>query len=665
MSEPTWVPKNEYPNLKNAERISIDTETCDPHIKDMGPGALRKDGFVCGFSVATDGFSGYYPIKHPGGNVENPDAAVRWLKDVCGTPCPKIGANLLYEKIWLKCDFDIDINGPCYDIQVIDSLIDENHKSYKLDDVAFRWLNEHKVEHLLYQAGIEVLKIRPPKAKNDETGKEVDPVKAVISEVKANLWKLHSKWVGEYGEADATLPLRIIDKQLPVIKEQGLERVFEIETEILHILYLMWMKGVRIDKKKAVEARDMLSAEYAQTKIKLYSMAGQEVDIWSGPSIAAVCDKLGIPYLKTKKGAASFEAEWLAEQDNAFFKTLLDSRQLDRSGSVFIEDKILKMAVGDRIHPQFAQVKGERGGTVSGRFSSSNPNCQQFPSRNERLAKIVRSLIIPEDGHFFASLDESAQEPRVTLHYANISGCRGASDFVQTFIKNPRTDIHKLVAGIANIDRKAAKTIGLGMTYGMGQKKLIEKLGLSSSEGYAMTGKYHEAMPYIKPLQMLVSNTADHRGYIKTILGRRCRFELFGPRNWTDGIVPKKLDEAIKEFGMPVTRYFLHKALNRLIQGSSADMIKVSLVLLYRAGIVPNMTVHDENDFSFKTLEECIAARDIMTVDTAKFLGMTVPLVCDMGLGRTWHEEIVFYDKDEPYANIKSNWDETKKYLGL
>jgi DNA polymerase I-like protein with 3'-5' exonuclease and polymerase domains len=659
---PNWKPSNNYPDLSKASRISVDLETCDPSLLTMGPGALRKDGFICGFSVAVEGFSDYYPVKHPSGNVENPEAAKRWLKDVMSLPVPKVGANLLYEKIWMKCDWGIEIAGPCYDIQLIDALIDENHKSYKLDDVAFRWLGENKVEHILYQAGIEVLKLRPPKSTPE---KEVDPIKAVISEVKGNIWRLPSCYIGDYATADATLPLRILDKQLPVLKEQGLERVFEIETEVLHILYLMWMKGVRIDKEKAIAARDMLSDEYAQTKIKLFSMTGGEIDIWSNKNIAEACDKLGLPYPKTKKEAPSFEAEWLDEQKNSFFTTLLDARQLDRSGSVFIEDKILKMAVGDRIHPQFSQVKGERGGTVSGRFSSSNPNCQQFPSRQKRLAKLVRSIIIPEDGHFFAALDESAQEPRVTLHYANISGCHGASKFVEQFVREPRTDIHNMVALIANIERDSAKTIGLGMTYGMGQKKLIEKLGLSSAEGYVITGKYHEAMPYINPLKTIVSNTAEHRGYIRTILGRRCRFELFGPKQWSDGLIPKRWDEAVKEFGMPITRYFLHKALNRLIQGSSADMIKVTLVLLYRAGILPHMTVHDENDFSFKTLEECIVARDIMTIDTAKYLGMTVPLVCDMKIGRSWGDTKKFYDKDEPYANIKSNWSEMKEWVGL
>jgi DNA polymerase I-like protein with 3'-5' exonuclease and polymerase domains len=660
--EPSWIPSNHYPNLSGASRISIDLETCDPKLLTDGPGALRKDGFICGFSVATDGFSGYYPVKHPGGNVDNPESAKRWLKDVMALPCPKVGANLLYENIWLGCDWGIEINGPNYDIQVIDALIDENHPSYKLDDVAFRWLQEHKVEHILYQAGIEVLKLRPPKSTPE---KEVDPVKAVVSEVKGMLWKLHSKWVGEYGEADATLPLRILDKQLPVIKEQGLERVFEIETEVLHILYLMWKKGVRVDIKKATEARDMLSKEYAETKIKLFNMTGSEIDVWSNESISSACEKLGLSYPKTLKGNASFEADWLFEQENVFFKTLLEARQLDRSGSVFIEDKILKMAVGDRLHPQFQQVKGERGGTVSGRFSSSNPNCQQFPNRHKRLAKIVRGVIVPEEGSFFAAIDESAQEPRVTLHYANISGCPGASVAVERFLQNPRTDYHQMVADLTGLTRDQAKPVNLGLAYGMGQAKLAETLGVSKQEGYAIINQYHGNLPYLKALQNLVSNTADHRGYIKTILGRRCRFELFGPKQWAEGIRPLRIDEAIKAFGMPVTRYFLHKSLNRLIQGSAADMIKVTLVLLYRAGIVPHMTVHDENDFSFKTLEECIEARNIMTVDTGKFLGMTIPLVADMKIGPNWGDTRKFYDRDEDYANIKCNRAEIEEWLKL
>lgn len=634
--ESNWRPSNHYPDLSSADVLSVDLETYDPGLLERGPGGVRKEGYVIGFSVATgDGFRGYYPIRHPENNVDNPQAAVRWFKDVCGLPAPKIGANIIYDMEWAKCDLGIDIKGVKYDVQVAEPLLDENRQSFRLDSLGVSYCNEHKDEQMLYDAGIEILKIKPAKD---------DSFDSVIKKVKGLLWKLPARFVGPYGEQDADLPIKVFNKQKVLLEEQGLWPLFLLEAEVLDLLFEMRMMGVRVDVEKAKEARDMLGAELVIAQNKLHNMSGGSIDIWSAESIGQACDKLGLGYDKTAKGNKSFKADWLKDQEHPFFKALLEARSLDRSGSVFIEDKILKLAVNGRIHPQFSQVKNDRGGTVSGRFSSQNPNAQQFPSRNERIASIVRGLIIPEEGCHLASADYSQQEPRVTIHYAYVSGLPAGDTARQQFIDNPRTDYHQMVADMANIKRKSAKAINLGLVYGMGKKKLAAELGLSLSEAYAVFDQYHSTLPYVKLLSEKASRTADARGYIKTLLGRRGHFDLFGPMRWTDGIVPKKYDEAVKEFGLPVTRYFLHKVLNRLIQGSSADMIKVAMVLCRRAGYIPHMTVHDENVYSVRNLKEASEIQRIMVKDTAEYLGLTVPLVVDTEIGKSWGSGVSYFD---------------------
>jgi len=632
-----WRPKNEYPELKGRAKIlSIDLETYDPNLEENGPGALRKDGYIIGFSIATDdGFSGYYPIRHDGDNMENPAMAIKWLKDQMSDETPKIGANILYDLTWLKCDLDIEVKGPKYDVQVAEPLIDENQQFFRLDALAVKWLGIHKDESLLLEVGKKILGLRPaPKCGDTEEEKKA----SIIKQVKGHLWRLPARYVGPYGEADATIPIQIFEKQKKVLTDEGMWPLFEIEAEVLDLLFEMQMRGVRVDLNRAQEARDMLQTEYVASMCKLRNKCGFDVDVWSRDSLQQMCTKLGLPFEVTAKNNPSFTGKWLDSQSHPVFDLVKESRVLDRNGSVFIQKKIIDLNINGRIHPQFWQVKNDKGGTGSGRFASSNPNAQQFPARNQRMAKLVRGLIIPEDDHDFGVFDYSQQEPRVTVHYGYICNFEGAAEARRRFIEDPSTDYHQMTADMANIERKPAKTINLGLTYGMGKKKLAAELGLSLKEAYALFNKYHAALPYIQALADSASRLAGERGYVKTLLGRRSHFDLFGPPRWAQGIIPLKYDAAIEKFGRPVNRYFLHKALNRIIQGSSADMIKVAMVLCRRAGYIPHLTVHDENDYSINNKKQAKEIHDIMVHDTAKFLKLEVPLKVDVELGPNWGE---------------------------
>ena len=629
-----WRPPTKFPKLVGkAREIAFDVETYDPHLLDSGPGAIRKDGYVCGFSVATDdGFKGYYPIRHEGGdNLENPDAAIKWLGDQLYDDTPKIGANILYDLIWLKCDLDINVGGKKYDVQIAEPLLDENRHIYQLDALANEYLEEGKRESTLYEAGKYLLGIKG----KGNTGEE--QVEDIIRQVKSRLWELPARYVGVYGEYDANLPIKIFNLQKKKLSEVGLWKLFEeIETPLVDLLLEMWLKGVPVDVDRAEQTRDELSRDFDNTIRKIKRRVGFTPDVWAAEDIAKACNKLGLDYNLTDKYNLSFTAQWLSEQEHEFFKLLLKARQLDRCGGVFIESKILNMMTDDnRIHPQFWQVKSERYGTTSGRFSSSNPNAQQFPKRNEELAKKVRSILTAEEGLQWAKFDHSQQEFRLTVHFATLLKLTGALEAQQKYISDPDTDFHQMVADTTNLKRKLAKNLNLGLSYGMGPKKFSETYNKTLSEARKLYKQYHNGLPFIKQLTQRCERVAKNRKYVKTILGRHCHFDLYGPPKWEKGMIPKKFKEAIEEFGEPVVLYFTYRAMNRVIQGSAADMIKKNMLDCYEAGYVPALTVHDELDFiDIENSKQTDEIHDIMV----NSIILKVPNKVDIEIGENWGE---------------------------
>jgi DNA polymerase I-like protein with 3'-5' exonuclease and polymerase domains len=627
-----WRPYKKFPDLSEAKQIAVDVETYDPNLSANGPGALRKDGYIIGFSVATDdGFMGYYPIRHDGGdNLENPDGAVRWLKDQMNYSMPKVGANILYDLIWMKCDLGIEVRGKKYDVQIAEPLLDENRAHYTLDSLSEDYLGENKIEDKLYKAGSLLLGI---KGKGD-TSETIE--KSIIKQVKGRLWELPARYVGEYGEADAILPIRIFEKQIKRLKEVKLWDLFDnIETPLIDVLLKMWIKGIPVNVEKGEEIRNELSLQFDKTMRSIKRRVGFIPDIWSADDVVKGCDKLGLDYIRTNKGNPSFTADWLKTQEHPYFQSLLHARQLDRSGSVFIQGKILDLEVNGRIHPQFWQVKNEKYGTGSGRFSSSNPNAQQFPARNEVLARLVRSILCAEKGKEWGKFDYSQQEFRITVHYASLLNLTGAQEAMQKYIKNPDTDFHQMVSDMTSLARKIAKSLNLGLSYGMGVKKFSEMYGIPYGDARKYYNLYHKGLPFIKELTQRSERTAKFRKYVRTILGRHCHFDLYGPTKWEKGIIPKKYDAAIKEFGNPIVLYFTYRAMNKIVQGSAADMIKKAMLDCADAGYIPSITVHDELDFcdieSPKQIEEI---HDIMV----NAILLKVPNKVDIEIGPNWGE---------------------------
>ena len=209
---------------------------------------------------------------------------------------------------------------------------------------------------------------------------------------------------------------------------------------------------------------------------------------------------------------------------------------------------------------------------------------------------------------------------------------------MKAYNDDPKTDFHSLVAEMANIPRKQAKTINLGLIYGMGVNKMSEQLDVTVEEAKALTKQYHNRVPFVKGLMTGVMNRLNEkssRGSLTSLLGRKCRFDLWEPDTFAmNKAMPYK--EAVDEYG-PTTRLkraYTYKALNRLIQASAADMTKKAMVDLYNQGILPMLQIHDELAMSVKSIEEAQMVANVME----NAVPLEVPSKCDIEIGPSWGE---------------------------
>ena len=606
-----------FSELEKSTIIAIDTETHDPNLKSLGPGGFRKDGKLVGISIATDsGYNEYFPIAHEGGGNLNNDQVVDFIDKLLKLKKKLVFANALYDMEWLNSHdsrLAFTKHHSIYDIQAIEHLLDENKLKYSLESLSQYYLKKSKYEAELEQA-IQF-----------NFGKK--------AKVKENLWKLHANSVREYAKEDALLTLQIFQKQLPRIKTEDVEDIVNFEMRLIPCLFEIRKRGVRIDLKKAEKLYYDLEKKQLMLQDQLNKAGGHGVNIWANASLKQAYDKNQIKYNFTEKGTASFTQDWLEQQNDGISKTILDIRKLDKIRNTFIKNMILEKAVGGRIHCQFNSM-----GTVTGRFSSSNPNLQQVPARDPELGPLIRSLFIPEENQDWYCADYSQQEPRVLVHYAVIKNMESAKKVQEEFLNNDQTDFHDMVAKMASIERKQAKTINLGLFYGMGNKKLARELGLDDDSAYELFNKYHTKVPFVRELSKQVSHVASTRGYIKTLLGRKRRFDKWEPKDSFGNTAYSKAEAMERYPDNELKRAYTHTALNALIQGSSADITKAAMLKIYESGITDEidikLTIHDELDFSVdKSKQKCFEeAIQIMK----NCVDIKVPLKIDVEKGDSW-----------------------------
>lgn len=616
----TWAPPSHLPDLSHAKEIAIDTETRDPDLKTKGPGYIYKNGHVAGIGIAADtGFKGYFPINHQlGGNLDK-KVVCSWVAETCGrADVDYVFANAQYDLGWLRTE-GIEVKGRIHDIQIADTLIDEeNHEGYGLNALCKRWLGERKEETLLAEA-----------CRNYGFGN-----------TKADLWRLPARLVGPYGEKDPDQTLRIWQKQKPVLRAQGLWPVYEIESKLIRVLFEMFWRGIRVDLPYAQK----LNQEWLVLE-KEVSRPFQGYDIWNAEHLTRFFQKEGIQVPRDKKtGAPSIQKEWLEAHDSKIVNQLRTAREIQRTRSIYLEQNLItNVGPDERIHPQYIQMASDEGGTRTRRLAAKNPNSQQFPKRSRSFpAKKLRHALIPEEGCLWAKQDYWSQEPTFMVHYGLTLGLPKAQDVAEAFARKEKlyTYIEKATKGRCDYDQ--SKIVVLGRSYGMGVNKMARDMHMPMLDCKEALEAFDREAAFITLLSKKARDIALERGYVRSILGGRRRFNFWESRSTWDEekrrfvkLVegpPLPYDKARQLYGEAIQRAHTHKAFNGIIQPSAAEQTKKAMVDIYEAIGLPGMQVHDEISKSVQNEAEAKLMNEIMV--------NAIPLKCvvqaDMDLGPHW-----------------------------
>ena len=625
-------------DLENINTVAIDIETYDPNLKTKGLGAIRKDGFICGVAIATDKDTVYFPINHADTDKEDLDVDSFWKilneRILQNENITKVFHNAMYDVCWIRAITGKMIKGRIVDTMIAASVLNENEMRYSLDSLSKKYLKDSKYKFDLQQKTLEW-----------SGGMVKDPM--------SNMHKLPASVVKEYAKQDVALTLKLwnlFNKELDKVlhtKEDGEQKtcrkIFELETKLFPCLVDMKFKGVKIDVQKAKHFGKRLEKRRDNLIKIIKKRTTVDLQIWAAASIKKLLDQQKITeYKKTpKSGMPQLPKDFLTKHSNRFLRMIAKARECDKAKNTFV-DGLLGFVHEGRIHADINQIRSDQGGTVTGRFSMSNPNLQQIPAKGF-IGKKMRGMFLPEENCVWGSFDYSQQEPRIVVHYAIKLGEPGTDSLEEEFNKK-NADFHQIVADMANISRSQAKTINLGLFYGMGKMKLQKELGLDKEKAKELFADYHKKVPFVKLLSQDLIQFAQENKLLFTLYDRFCRFDRYEETNrkWNpklgkfDEVPLLTRKEALKEFerkfrkadkkcqGRDLTEKeweyfsnyyvpaFTYKALNRLIQGSAAEMTKKAMVDLYEKGILPHIQIHDELCISIDSDDKANTIKKIM-----------------------------------------------------
>jgi DNA polymerase I-like protein with 3'-5' exonuclease and polymerase domains len=597
-----------YPELKDSKIIAMDIETYDPELKKHGPGVFRRDGNILGVAVATDtGFAEYYNMGHQGITAEEKVRNIKYITDLAKRSTPKLGTNILYDLDWLVNWLGIAVNGKLHDIQVAEPLINEYARHYNLDAQATKYLNKHKVNKGVIQF-----------CKDHDLSLKDGP--------QPHLYLMPYELVRSYAIGDVRLPLEIFKKQWVIMHQQNLLDVYHMEIGLLPLLLQMRRVGVPIDIKQINNGISRLTKYIRDKEAELFRAYG-EFNYNSSQQLANILDKMGIEYdyhPPTKKmlekgitqGNPMLDADALSVMNNPFIDIMLEVKVAKKTRDTFLINALSGHNINSRIHAQFFPLKNDEYGTVSGRFSSANPNLQQIPARNARMNEICRSCFIPEEDMLWGKIDLSQIEYRIISHYAE----GPKSDMIrEKYRKDPKTDYHEFVMGISGLKRKPAKNLNFGAAYCMGPATCAKKFRWTLEQATEFLETYHKEVPFVAYTRDKIIKIAKGRGYLKTISGRRAR-------------VSELMRANRKEYSM----------FNRLIQGTAADILKKGMLTAYEAGIfdilIPHLTVHDELDNSIPRTKEGVEAYKELQHILEYSIELRVPIIAVPEIGKNWHD---------------------------
>jgi len=577
-----WSP-DAPPSLDGIGEVALDTET-------TGLRWWAGDRPI-GLSVSWDSGreSRYLPWGHAGGNLDA-EVVRRWaLAELRGKRI--VGLNTRFDAHMLR-EWGVDLEAlgcTLGDVGHYAALLDDHRRGFSLEAIAQDLLGEGKLGNL-------------------------DPTRMA---------DYHASQVTAYARRDAELVSRILAKQAPLLEAQDLRRVVALEDEVIFPVLAMEKRGARIDVEKLHRWRDESEKELTLLLMRVHQAAGFRVNPDRAEDLDRLFRERGLTSgAKTEKGRDSYTDEVMARAaaHDDVIKLVREAAHLtDLRAKYFVPysnsvgaDGILRFALN--------QLRGDEYGTVSGRFSSSQPvrgegaNIQQVMSIKKQIVRhgdrrIIRELFIPGSGLLFDA-DADQIEYRIFAHYSK------SPRLIQAYRDNPKTDYHAIVGSMvetyrAGLDRTRIKGLNFGKLFGAGVGKISELLGVPEDQGREFVAAYDQAFPEASQLLHRVADLAKTRGYVKTALGRRARFP--------DG-----------------DRTYM--ALNRVIQGTAADVMKRKLVELHALrseGFALRMTIHDEVVGDVPNLE---VARRVAAVLDEQTTEMRVPLLWHAEVGPNWRD---------------------------
>ena len=590
-----------YPNLSSEPKLSIDIETKDPGLKDLGPSNYRADkGYILGVAIGTDRHQEYYNYSQ--------EHDRQYIKDVMALPNTKLGHSLIYDVDWLESE-GIKVNGNLYDIMIAEALVDNTKDSYNLESIAEDYLGEQKDTSQVEQA-LAVLSIKPTKKRP----------------IQDYLWLLSHDIVRDYALQDIRIPLKVFNKQHKTMENLGLLDLFDMESKLIRVLLYMRKIGVPYSTSLSQEASNDMQAILVESNRLLKNNYG-DPNPNSGKEIAYHFYKLGIDHPYTDSGNPSITREFLEslveEQGLEHYSVadflpllILNARRLGKSERDYIAGIREKYLCEDSetIRCTFHQTRdADNFGTVSGRFSCSKPNLQQISSkeRDTFIGGHCRRAFTPYPNHKWVKVDYSQIEYRILAHYAKGAGAR---EVRERYNNDPLTDYHSYIVDLTGLKRPIAKNLNFGLAFGMGIKKLMRLYGWDEYKARDILSIYHGEAPFVKATMKDVRDVAVSRGYVKTILGRRAI-----------------LSDERKAYIM----------FNRVIQGSGADLMKKAMIDIFESGLLDekahmHLTVHDELDFSILNDNSLVGIVKEIKHIMESALTLRVPIIAEASIGDNW-----------------------------
>lgn len=580
--------------LQQVERISVDTETTSPR-----PRAAQ----LVGLSFAwAEGEACYIPVRAPAGEPQLPEALVlEKLRPILeSSSIKKVGQNLKYDVIVLR-NVGVALNGLEFDTMVADYLLEPGGRIHNLDDLAKRYLNHTtiKIEELI-GAGRQQKR---------------------MDEVPVDL-------ITAYAAEDADVPWRLAGRLGRMLREEQLESLFhDVEMPLVEVLAELEFHGIRIDAERLRRMSVEYGERLADLEKVIHSLAGHPFNVDSPSQLSEVLfDQLGLPVIKKTKTGKSTDAGVLEELAplHPLPAKVVEYRQLAKLKSTYL-DALPELVLPEtgRIHSSFKQDVA-----ATGRLSSTDPNLQNIPVRTEAGREIRAAFLPGPAGWELLTADYSQIELRVLAHFSGDETLRAA------FAADE--DIHARVAGevygvpLAEVTRdmrRAAKAINFGVIYGQSAFGLAKSLGISKDEAAQFIAAYFARYPGVDGFMDRTLDLARRQGYVETILGRRRPVQGVRDAAQRGDARQRNLPERI--------------AINTVIQGSAADLIKLAMIRIHRrlrtgefqARLL--LQIHDELVFEAPVEER--ERLQAFVVDSMAGVGdLSVPLKVDVKCGPTW-----------------------------